>query len=142
MSKRIRPLANATEKAIFKSGASSRSKARDYTLLGGSALINATVDRHQFGLEQGHERNNWKTGQNDEDFMRDRVNHFFEHALAIVTGFHPRDNRPASFQDLQAAICNLNMIINNAETGTGLATAFPYLVKETEIEPTSDRKGR
>lgn len=121
---------------VFPSGASSRSKARDYTLLGGSAAINDIVDRHQFGIDKGHARGNWQTGKNDPEFMRDRVNHFFEHALAIVTGIHPRDGRPASYIDIQAALCNLNIIANNAEQGVGLETGFSYLARPTSKEDT------
>lgn len=116
---------------MFSSGASSRSKARDYTLLVPDS-INAIVDRHQYGIDHGHKRGNWQRGADDPDFIRDRVNHFFEHAIAIVTGIHPRDHRPASSEDLEAAICNLQMLCWYRHHGTGLATAFPYLVTNSQ----------
>lgn len=123
-------MSTETKKA-FKSGATSRSKARDFTLLVPES-INAIVDRHQFGIDVGHDRNNWQKGASDPDFVRDRVNHFFEHAIAIVTGVHPRDKRPGNFTDVEAALCNLQMIAWYRTHGTGLAEAFPHLKEETD----------
>jgi len=118
-------------KAVFSSGASSRSKARDYTLLVPESL-NGIVDRHQFGIEQGHARGNWQSGRNDADFVRDRMNHFFEHAIAIITGEHPRDGRRAKPEDLDAALCNLQMLVWYRKHGTGLPSVAPYLVTPGE----------
>ena len=110
----------------FSSGATSTKKMPDFTLVPKAALVNV-AERLGVGVPI-HGRDNWKEGKDDPEYVRDRWNHFWNHALDIQEG-------KGKFEDLQAAICNLAMVCWFRENGTGFTQVFPNLVEPTVHPP-------
>lgn len=102
-----------------RSGATSRSKAPDYTLCP-KEVIADIIERFQFGLEQGHARNNWKLGKNDPEFIRERINHAQHHFQKVL-------EFTATKKDFQAVLCNLAMVSWWLRNGNGLKELMPNL---------------
>lgn len=125
----------------FASGAESSQKVRDYGLCPAEALA-AIVDRYQYGIDKHGEkwRNNWQKGLNDHEFVKDRLNHAFEHFQAVLTGYHIRLERPASYEDIQAALCGLAMATWWYTHGEGLCNAFPHLTSPGPHRPLAELK--
>lgn len=125
----------------FTSGAESSRKAKDYGLCPTEA-IEAIVDRFQYGIDVHGEkwRGNWKTGKDDPEFVRERIDHAYEHIQAILTGYHVQRKRPASYEDVEAVLCNMAMVAWWYTHGEGLCNAFPHLTSEGPHPPLSDVK--
>ena len=100
-----------------KSGATSRSKATDFTLVPTEA-IEAIARRFQYGIDHGRE--NWKIGKNDPDYIKERLNHAQKHLLKILT-------KEATSEDLDAVMCNLAMVCWWKRNGNGLKELMPNL---------------
>ncbi len=109
------------EKYTAPSGATSRSKAPDYTLCP-SELEEAAVERFQFGIDQpnGHAKGNWQKGKDDPVFIKERMNHLKKHLTLAMNG-------NGTWEDFQAVVCNAAMICWWRKNGTGLFSAFPNL---------------
>lgn len=102
-----------------KSGATSRSKSVDFTLVPKEA-IEAIANRFQYGIDHGHARENWKIGKNDPDFIKERLNHAQKHFLSIL-------DKSANAEDLEALLCNLAMVCWWKRNGNGLKELMPNL---------------
>jgi len=115
-------------KHFSPSGASSRSKAPDLSLVP-NELEEEALARFEYGINRGHERNNWMKGVDDPAFQIERFLHLFKHARKIRQAIE-RDPAAAHLGDFQAIICNAAMMAFWRKHGTGFAQAFPFLVEK------------
>lgn len=118
MALRNAPISQA--KVQHKGGMTRSRVVRDYTLCP-SELEAAAVDRYQYGIQVGHERDNWRKGKDDTDAILNGFNHLYEHVQRVKTG-------EGNYSDLQAIACNLAMILWWANHGTAMATVMPNLL--------------
>lgn len=88
--------------AVFESGAKSSEKKPRYDLIPPRALEREAA-RMAEGA-QAHGENNYRRGQGDPAFIRDRINHLIEHALRYADGDRSDDH-------LAAIRCNAGMLI-------------------------------
>ncbi len=110
----------ADELYTAPSGATSRSKAPDYTLCPAKELLEAATARFQYGLDRGHARNNWRSGKDDATYVAERACHALTHFMRAIDG-------TGGWEDIEAAICNLSMMTWWRKNGNGLEKAFPNL---------------
>lgn len=101
------------------SGATSRSHAPAYDLVP-MELEKAAINRFQYGIDHGHEKNNWRKGLNDPKYAQERMNHAVEHLKRANSGV-------GTWEDIEAVICNLAMLCWYKVWGTAVHTAFPHL---------------
>lgn len=113
-------------KVVHKKGMTRSSIVRDYTLCP-TELEDAATDRFQYGIQVGHERDNWRQGKDDPEAIRNSFNHLYKHVQRIKNG-------TGSFEDLQAIACNLAMMCWWRENGTGMQQAMPNIAKGIQVK--------
>ena len=98
----------------FASGATSSGMKTRFDLIPSFAL-QRIAKRFELGAQKYGE-NNWEKGIDDADFMRDRLNHAFDHLIKISQSFSRDDLQDLKEDELAAVILNCIFLMAFEET--------------------------